>query len=74
MKNDPDFYLTELMGQKCRCGRKKESKKSFCYHCYKLLTKTLQQQLYLPLGNGYEEAYDLATTQIDQRRKNLQWS
>jgi len=60
MNKDTKWYLTELRGEECFCGRKKKSGYSFCFRCYKSLPRHMQQDLYCVVGDGYEEAYDAA--------------
>jgi len=47
----------ELLGTKCRCGRAKRSKQTFCFACYSALPLKTQRALYRRMGEGYEEAY-----------------
>lgn len=56
--SDKKFYLSELKSEECQCGKAKKSGKSFCYHCFKNLPDDFQKDLYLPIGGGYEEAYE----------------
>lgn len=57
---DQHFYLKELAGRECQCGKAKKPRMSFCYLCYKTLPGHMQKELYQRVGNGYEEAYDEA--------------
>jgi hypothetical protein len=57
---DFKFYATELKSEECFCGKTKKPRMSFCYRCYKSLPGDMQKDLYQPLGNGYEEAYEEA--------------
>lgn len=65
---DLKFYVKELKGDQCQCGRSKGSGKSFCYTCWKLLTPELQKSLYWRIGEGYEEAYEAAVIHLDKVR------
>jgi hypothetical protein len=56
----PEFYLRELRGEECQCGKAKKSGHSFCWECYKSLPNDMQRALYRRYGYGYEEAYDAA--------------
>ena len=53
--------VNELAGTKCRCGRGKVERQTFCIRCYRSLPKEMQRSLYRRLGFGYEEAYSAAT-------------
>lgn len=54
------FYVRELKSDGCQCGRPKQPGKSLCWECWKQLPRNIQQDLYLPICNGYEQAYDEA--------------
>lgn len=59
--NDPDdklFYLNEFRSEQCQCGLSKQSRRSFCYTCFKRLPEFKQKALFQRFGEGYEEAYD----------------
>lgn len=56
--------LRELRGQKCRCGRRKIEKQTFCGSCYHSLPKDMQRALYRRLNKGYEEAYRVACAHL----------
>lgn len=57
-------YLSALVNRrstnKCSCGQKKPSWKTFCYHCYDSLPEQIKRDLYKRVGKGYEEAYATA--------------
>ena len=57
---DRKFYLKELAGEECQCGREKNRGRSFCYACYKKLPDEIQKALYRKVGAGYEEAREMA--------------
>jgi len=57
---DLKFYIEELVSEECQCGRTKREGHSLCYRCYSSLPKDLQRDLWLRMGDGYEEAYDKA--------------
>jgi len=63
---DRQFYLEELGSEECQCGRLKKRGRSFCYTCYSSLPQTLKDGLWLPIGRGYEAAYDAAVEWLDQ--------
>jgi len=58
--NEWAFYIEELKSEECFCGQTKKSGFSFCFNCYKKLTKEMQKDLYKKIGKGYEQAYDEA--------------
>ena len=59
-QKDQSFYIKELLSNECQCGRRKKSRHSLCWPCFKRLPWSMQQDLYLGIGEGYEEAYDAA--------------
>ena len=62
-------YLNSLFSNECAgCGGKKSPKKSFCYSCYKKLPHDLQVDLYMRMGDGYEEAYDAGVKWLTEGR------
>jgi hypothetical protein len=64
--NDVKFYIQELAGEECACGRSKKSRYSFCFTCYQLLPSDMQKDLWFYIGDGYEEAYDTAITWLKE--------
>lgn len=54
-----------LQSVKCRCGSLKPGGKPFCPSCYHMLPKQLRTALWALMGDGYEEAYDVAAAWID---------
>jgi hypothetical protein len=58
LMSDFKFYLQELNSEECACGAWKKKRLSFCYTCYRALSKDMQKDLYQRMGEGYEEAYD----------------
>lgn len=60
------WYVRELHSERCLCGARKQSRKSFCYRCYILLPQFLQEQLYSRLGQGYEEAFEAAEEWLEE--------
>jgi len=54
------FYIGELKGNECQCGKWKKPGRSFCFTCYRSLPRHMQGDLYCRIGQGYEEAYDEA--------------
>lgn len=59
-------YYRNLLGTICHCRRHKQSRRSFCYDCYKRLPKHQQQNLYKILDFGYQEAYDAAVRFLER--------
>ena len=57
---DRQFFIDVLKSEECQCGRTKRARTSLCYRCYSSLPKDLQRDLWLRMGDGYEEAYDKA--------------
>ena len=53
----------DLSSLGCKCGRPKHYGKSFCFACWKRLSKDLQKRLYQ--RTGYAEAYRDALEAID---------
>ena len=64
-EKDRMWYVKELKGEECLCGRPKQSRKSFCYRCYRALPHEMQQDLYCMVGFGYEEAFEAAATWLE---------
>lgn len=60
------FYLEMLASEECLCGRPKKPRNTFCYLCYKALPADMQKDLYLRLGEGYEQAVDEACKHLQQ--------
>ena len=58
--SDKKFYWQELQSEECLCGWGKKPGRSFCYRCYNRLPEHMRRDLYLRIGNGYEEALDEA--------------
>ena len=52
--------LVELLAKKCRCGREKQARNTFCNNCYYKLPSEIKKALYKRFGDGYEQAYDAA--------------
>jgi hypothetical protein len=57
---DKRFYMNELKSAQCFCEQPKKPGRAFCYNCFKALPRELKSDLYLPIGGGYEAAYDEA--------------
>lgn len=59
--------LDELSAEKCQCGKRKRSKQTFCWSCYRSLPREMQADLYKGFGQGYEEAYTAAIKYFKER-------
>jgi len=64
-QSDKKFYIDELGSDECQCGRGKKRGQSFCLRCYRQLQRHMQQDLWQPIGRGYEEAYDIAVKYLN---------
>ncbi|GAH74320.1 unnamed protein product, partial [marine sediment metagenome] len=64
-RKDWKFYYDELMSDECACGMQKEPRKSFCYGCYMALPRDMRRDLWKPIGEGYEEAYEAAVKWLE---------
>ncbi len=58
--SDKRFYILQLKIEECMCGEHKKRGLAFCFRCYKSLPTDMKRELYQPVGNGFEEAYDEA--------------
>lgn len=61
--------VEKLKSTTCRCGEEKRSGNSFCGNCYRRLPHAIQHALYGRVGNGYEQAYDLACRTLDEGKR-----
>ncbi|BBO74429.1 hypothetical protein DSCW_18460 [Desulfosarcina widdelii] len=52
------FYIDALKSEQCQCERQKKRGRAFCYRCYIRLPRDLRDELYRPVGAGFEAAYD----------------
>ena len=59
-ERDRAWYAKELRSNECECGNPKKSGYVFCYKCFKSLPPEMQADLYLKLGEGYEDAREEA--------------
>lgn len=48
----------------CRCGKKKERKASHCPACYRKVTPSTRKALWLPIGEGYEQAFSRSLREL----------
>lgn len=67
MKRSPADLLQQLQSDKCRCGRAKARRRTFCEECYFALPRALRFPLYRALGQGYAEAVAAAEESLDDR-------
>ena len=65
-EKDREFYILELAGNECACGKTKGAKRSFCYPCYSALPGDMQRALYRAIQCGYPEAYEAAHTWLSE--------
>jgi hypothetical protein len=49
--------LQDFLSERCRCGKAKQTRQSFCREHYYELPQALRQRLTRNFGEGYEEAY-----------------
>lgn len=59
--------IRELAGDKCRCGKAKRPKQTFCRSCYFSLPEPMRAALYDRIGEGYEQAYGNAVAHLEAR-------
>lgn len=64
-RKDRLFYIDELRSDECQCGRRKKPGHPLCGTCYFELPKDMRRDLWLPVGRGYEEAYDSAVQYLN---------
>ena len=64
-RKDWKFYVDGLNSEECACGRAKKPGYSFCLWCYRRLPRDMQRDLYEPLGQGYERAYEAAVKWLE---------
>lgn len=50
-------FAEKLVSEVCLCGIGKKKGNSFCFSCYKSLSRKLRRALYRKMGAGYEKAY-----------------
>ena len=61
-----NFYFKELRSDECWCGNSKKPGYSFCYLDYGKLPKELKFGLWSKIGEGYEQAYDVAVKYLEK--------
>jgi hypothetical protein len=59
-EKDLEWYMQQLLGNECLCGREKREKNAFCYRCYRALPPEMQKALYRSMYDGYDEAFEEA--------------
>ncbi len=62
---DLKFYREELFSDECFCGETKKPRTALCGKCYYRLPASMRKNLYLQVGNGYEDAYEEAVAWLD---------
>ena len=67
LPRDRRRMMSELRGQRCRCGSRKKNGHTFCFRCYRRLPPGNRQALYYPFGEGYEEAYAEAVELLSEK-------
>ncbi len=61
--------FAELDSTICFCGGRKGSGKSFCWKCWKLLSRSLQNRLYEPAG--YPQTVEEVHSFLSARGRNF---
>lgn len=54
------FYIGELKSEQCHCDRPKRRGQAVCGVCWCRLPPELRDELYRPVGGGFEAAYEAA--------------
>lgn len=67
--SDTVALVESLRSTECpACGGSKFRRQSFCRTCYRSLPANIRANLYLLVGDGYEEAFDAAMDHVERRR------
>ena len=56
--------IRELEGRKCICGAWKRPGWYFCKPCFLSLSRESKSAVYREIGEGYEEAYEVALREL----------
>jgi hypothetical protein len=65
--------LEDKRGNNCsNCQGYKASGFAFCRPCYDSLPRFMQQNLWRPMGNGYQEAFRVARIWLQKLRESAQ--
>lgn len=70
-QKDRQFYLSNLKGDECLCGRYKQPKYSFCHNCYYQLPLDMRMALFRPFAEGYIEAFEAAVGHLREYWETL---
>jgi len=62
--------IAELRSETCRCGRRKQSRQTFCRSCYFSLPSPARSDIYKRVGSGYQQAYDAAVALLDHQESS----
>lgn len=65
-ERDRAWYAKELRSNECACGKTKKPGYVFCVNCFYSLPKEKQDDLYLKMGEGYEEAREKADLWLEE--------
>lgn len=65
MEKDKQFYIKERKSRECFCGKSKQRSFAFCYTCNQSLPRDMQRALWHDIGDGWEDAYDAAITELN---------
>lgn len=60
-------YVEQFRAPFCYCGRDKKPNKAFCPTCYWTLSSKSRDNLNKRFGNGLEEAYIAAITELKEK-------
>lgn len=66
-ERDRAWYAKEIRSNECACGDPKKPGHVFCFKCFKSLPPEMQADLYLQMGDGYEEAREEAGRYLEGR-------
>lgn len=68
INRDSEFYYTIKRMTHCSiCGEFKRKKAAFCWLCIHKLPPEMSRRLYLPIGAGFDEAFDKATVYLSKK-------
>jgi hypothetical protein len=54
-----------LKGDECQCDRPKKSGHALCFRCYQALPRPMREDLWQPVGTGFESAYEAAVAYLE---------
>jgi len=61
-EKDRRWYAEVRRSEECLCGRPKKGGNAFCWACWSQLPEEMQGGLYRGIGQGYEEAFEVAVS------------